>query len=37
MNKKQSNILMDKNGMKITKPTNNEYNVAFVVTSLLFC
>ena len=31
MNKKQSNILMDKNGMKITKPTNNEYNIAFSI------
>ena len=31
MNKKQSNILMDKNGMKITKLTNNEYNVIFSI------
>ena len=31
MNKKQSNLLMDKNGMKITKPTNNEYNVTFSI------
>jgi hypothetical protein len=31
MQRKQTNILMDKNGMKITKLTNNEYNVAFSI------
>lgn len=36
MNKKQTNILMDKNGMKITKLSNNEYNVAFSIQNNQF-
>jgi hypothetical protein len=36
MNKGKSNILMDKNGMKIVKLTDNEYTVAFAIKNNQF-